>query len=118
MRVVAKWKGLEGNEGGVAEMWITCQEGTQVFTVYFWHSDGWSVRNETLMSTVLKRVANTRSHWTTACDANMDPTEFAWSDWLMSPEIKFKLRCEEAPPTVLCAWRMLRFEITRLLRGQ
>ena len=51
------------------------------------------MRNEALVSRVLKMVANTRSHWIIACAANMDPTEFANRDWVNKSKTKVK-----APP--------------------
>ena len=77
-------EGLEGNEGCVAEIWIKCQEGVHIFVVCFWHCEVWSVRDEALVSAVLKRVANTRSHWIIA-------------------ELKLKHRHKEAPRPVLRA---------------
>ena len=47
-------------------MWIKCKEGIRILIVYFWHSEGWSVRNEALMS-----------NWMNAFDANMEPNDFA-----------------------------------------
>ena len=38
--------GVECNEGGVAELLITCQEGIHILAVYFWHTERWSVRDE------------------------------------------------------------------------
>ena len=37
------------------KMWTNCQEGIHILAVYLWHSEGWSVRNEALTSTVLKK---------------------------------------------------------------
>ena len=84
--------GLEGNAGRVAEM---PKFSKMVYTSswYFCHSEGWRVRNEALMSRVLKMVANARSHWIRACDANMDLTEFANGDWVNRSKAKVK-----APP--------------------
>ena len=41
---------------------------------------------------MLKRVANTGSHWNVACDANMDPYIGLWR-----PELKLKLCRNEVP---------------------
>ena len=46
-----------------------------------------------LLSTVLKRAANTRGKWNIACDANMDPSEFAEGVWVMGSRAEGK-----APP--------------------
>ena len=71
---------------------IKCQEGKHIFAVYFWHSEGWNVRNDALMSAVLKRVVSIGSHWIVRCDANMDPTTFAGSDLVKDFRAKVKAR--------------------------
>ena len=38
-----------------------CHEGIHVFAVYFWNSEGWTVRTEELMKAVLRRVAKTKN---------------------------------------------------------
>ena len=53
---------LVQNEGRITEAWMKCPEGRQVSAVYFWHTEGWSVKTEELMNAVLRRVANTISH--------------------------------------------------------
>ena len=42
-----------------------------MFSVYFWHSEGWTARNEALLGPVVKQVQATRHPWVIACDANM-----------------------------------------------
>ena len=71
------------------------------------------------MSAVLKRVSNTRSHWIIACDANMDPNEFAGSEWDMdfrvSLERKLQHHRKEVPRTVQRAreeWKFGERQIT------
>ena len=83
------------------------------FSVYFWRSEGRRVRNEALMIAVLKRGANTRSHWIIACDANVDPTEFVGSDWVDDSRAKVG-----APPrgsATYCAKGTGGVEIRKLL---
>ena len=46
----------------------------RVFSVYFWHSDGWTSRNEALLEAVLKRARVTRHPWLVACDADIEPS--------------------------------------------
>ena len=48
----------------------------RIFSVYFWHSEGWTPRNEALLEKVLKRARTTRHPWLIACDANMCPEDF------------------------------------------
>ena len=47
-----------------------------MFSVYFWHSEGWTARNEALLGPVVKQVQATRHAWVIACDANMCPEDF------------------------------------------
>ena len=79
--------GLEGNAGSVAEM-RNIFKMVYISSWYFWHSEGWRVRNEALMSRMLKMVANARSHWIIVRDAIMDPTEFANGDWVNNSKAK------------------------------
>ena len=48
----------------------------RVFSVYFWHSGGWTPRNEALLEAVVKRAGVTRHPWLVACDADMSSVEF------------------------------------------
>ena len=50
------------------------------------------MRNEALVSTELERVANSRSHWIIAFDANMDRMNSLGAIGLWSPELQLKLR--------------------------
>ena len=61
-----KGDSLEENEGRIAEEWVKCHDGLHVFSVFFQHSEGWTMRNEELMKAELRRVANTKSLWITA----------------------------------------------------
>ena len=53
----------------------------RVFAVYFWHSAGWTPRDEALMEAVVKQARTTRYPWLIACDANMNPEDFKESLW-------------------------------------
>ena len=44
--------------------------------LYFWHSEGWTPRNEALLEAVLKQARTTRHPWFIACDANTCPEDF------------------------------------------
>ena len=68
------------------------------------------MRNEALVSRVLKMVANTRSQWNITCDGNMDPTEFANRDWVNKSKAKVKVRRKQAPRTVPRALEKWKFE--------
>ena len=49
--------------------------------VCFWHSEGWTPRNEALLETALKQAKTTRHPWLMACNANMDPEDFEKTLW-------------------------------------
>ena len=53
----------------------------RVFSVYFWHSEGWTPRNEVLLEAVLQRARVTSHSWLMAFDASMSPVEFQKSLW-------------------------------------
>ena len=55
--------------------------GVRVFAEYFWHSEGWTPRNEALMEAVSKQVRTVRHPWLIACDASMCPEDFKKSLW-------------------------------------
>ena len=55
---------------------MNARGGLRIFSVYFWHSEEWSSRNEALLEAVLKRTRTTKHPWLIACDANMSPEDF------------------------------------------
>ena len=58
---------VPGNEGRIAQAWQHVRGELRVFPVYFWHSEGWTPRNEALLEAVLKQARTTRHPWLTAC---------------------------------------------------
>ena len=56
----------------------------RVFAVCFWHSEGWTTRNEALMDAVMKQVRTTGHPWLIACDANTSLEDFKKSLWFQS----------------------------------
>ena len=40
---------IPGNEGRLAQAWVNVRGGLRLFSVYFWHSEGWTPRNEALL---------------------------------------------------------------------
>ena len=42
-------------------------------SVYFWHSKGWTSRNEALLEAFLKRARTTKHPWLIACDVREKP---------------------------------------------
>ena len=53
----------------------------RVFSVYFWHSEGWTPRNEAILEAAPKRARTTKHPWLIACGANMSPKDFEKSLW-------------------------------------
>ena len=51
---------ISGNQGRIAEAWVNVRGGLRVFSVYFWHSEGWTPRNEALLEAVLRQATTTR----------------------------------------------------------
>ena len=66
---------IPGNEGRIAHACLNVRGGLRIFSVCFWHSEGWSSRNEALLEAVLKRTRTTKHPWLIACDANMSPED-------------------------------------------
>ena len=62
---------IPGNEGRIPQAWVNVRGGLRVFSVYFWHSESWTPRNEALLEAVRKHARTTRHPWLIACDANM-----------------------------------------------
>ena len=42
--------------GRIAQAWVNVRGGLRVFSVFFWHSEGWIPRNEALLEAVLKQA--------------------------------------------------------------
>ena len=66
--VVGAVVSIPGNEGRTAQAWVNTRGSLRVFSVYFWHSEGWTPRNEALLEAVVKEAK--------VCDANMCPENF------------------------------------------
>ena len=60
---------IPSNEGRITQAWVNVRGGMRIFAVYFWHSEGWTLRNEALLEAVLKRARVTQHPWLVACDA-------------------------------------------------
>ena len=72
---------IPGNEGRIAQAWVNVRGGLRVFSVYFWHSEGWTPRNEALPEAVVKQSNTTGHPWLVACGANMCPEIFEKISW-------------------------------------
>ena len=77
---------LPGNEGRITQARVIVRGGMRVFSVCFWHSEGWTPRKEALLEAVLKRARVTRHSWLVACDADMNPAEFEKNFHVVAPE--------------------------------
>ena len=82
---------IPGNEGRIAHAWVNVRGGLRIFSVYFsvyfWHSEGWTPRNEALLEAVLKRTRTTKHPWLMACDANMSPEDFEKNFWFRKDQM-------------------------------
>ena len=72
---------ISGDEGRIAQAWVNVRRGLRVFSVYFWHSEGWTPRNEALLEAVVRQTKVTRDPWLVACDANMCQQDFEKCLW-------------------------------------
>ena len=48
----------------------------RVLSAHFWHSEGWTPKNESLMEAIVKQMRTTKHPWLRACDADMSPEDF------------------------------------------
>ena len=59
---------IPGNERRITQAWANVRRRMRVFATYFTHlSEGWRLRNEALMETMVKQVRTTRRPWLIAC---------------------------------------------------
>ena len=87
---------IPGNEGRIAQARVNVRGGMRVFSVYFWHSEGWTPRNEALIEAVMMRMRSTRHAWWIACDANMCPEDFEKILWFRSRQMFIMAPGEES----------------------
>ena len=87
---------IPGNEGRIAQAWVNVRGGLRVLSVYFWHSEGWTPRNEALLEAVLKQARTTGHPWLMACDANMCPEDFEKSLWFQREQMHVVARKKHA----------------------
>ena len=66
---------ISGNEGRIAQAWVNVRGGMRLLSVYSWHLEGWTPRNEALMEIVVKHLRTSWHPWLIACDANMCPED-------------------------------------------
>ena len=85
--VVGAIESIPGNEGRVAQAWVNVRGGLRIFSVYFWHFEAWSSRNEARLEAVLKRARTTKHPRLIACDANMDPEDFEKKRWFRKEQM-------------------------------
>ena len=78
---------IPGNEGRIAQARVNVRGELRVFSVHFWHSEGWTPRNEALLEAVVNQAKGTRHPWLITCDANMSPEEFEKSLWLQREQM-------------------------------
>ena len=66
---------IPGNERIITQVRVNVR-GMRMFAAFFWHTEGWSPRNEAILEAVLKRARTTKHPRLIACDANMSPKNF------------------------------------------
>ena len=66
---------VEEHEGIIVQVWMNCEGELHIFAVYFWHSEGWTTRNEALLEAIV-RTRDSPLPWLTARDANTEPDAF------------------------------------------
>ena len=77
IRLEVKWKSWKT----IAQHWMNCTGGLQIFAAYFWHSEGWTA-SETLLEAVFFWRTRERPYpWSIACDANLEPGAFVQGKW-------------------------------------
>ena len=59
----------------------------RVFSVNFWHSEGWTPKDEALLEAVVKQAKVTKHPWLVAGDANMCPEDFEKSLWFQREQM-------------------------------
>ena len=62
---------------------VKVRGGLRVLSVYIWHSEGWTQRNEALREAVVKQAKATRHPWLIACDAHLCHEDFDKSLWFL-----------------------------------
>ena len=74
------------SEGRLAAMWIdgVLRGGVLLLSIYFWHSEGLTERNKTLLAAAGEVIARAGGPWVIGGDFNMSPAEFseAAGEWL------------------------------------
>ena len=78
---------IPGNEGRIAQVWVNVRGGMSICAAYFWHTEGWTPRNEAILEAVLARARATQHLWLVACDANMSPADFENSLWFRKDQM-------------------------------
>ena len=78
---------IPGNEGRTALVWVNVRGSMRMFAACFWHTEGWSPRNEAILEAVLKRARTTKHPRLMASDATMSPEDFGKSFWFRKDQM-------------------------------
>ena len=75
-----------------------------MFAVFFWHSEGFTARNEFMMQGGVEQIAGERSPWLIACDAKMEPCQFCEGEWCgaLKQNLLFRCRSQGVDPQEKC----------------
>ena len=69
-------KAMSAHQGRIAMAWTPILRGLTVFSVYFYHSEGWTERNQQLLGLLGDEVRRCAGLWVIGGDFNMEPEAF------------------------------------------
>ena len=69
-------KAMSAHQGRIAMAWTPILRALTVFSVYFYHSEGWTERNQQLLGLLGDEVRRCAGLWIIGGDFNMEPEAF------------------------------------------
>ena len=69
-------KAISAHQGRITMAWAPILSGLTVFSVYFYHSEGWTERNQQLLEMLGDEVRRCAGLWVIGGDFNMEPEAF------------------------------------------
>ena len=74
-------------KGELPLVWVNVRGSMRMFAACFWHTEGWSPRNEAIQEAVLKRARTTKHPRLMASDADVSPEDFEKSFWFRKDQM-------------------------------